>query len=332
MAIAYSQDSDGRQLLHERRRLVLTDRSLPRAVGSELVPRRPAERTDRPRLGTTRARPTRCVRLTVDLTRPIPFAGFRVEGVVVRPGRTVSHDRADDRRRRRASRWSRHARLHVARASVGRPADDAVEPARARPSRAPACSRSARAATRCRTSPATASRSATRPATASEADRRRRGCAPSRCSPTRTRRRSSASARSPTAATRSHATANPGSYTFMNPDLTIVLHREPIGEWFGTRSVSRWEPIGDRDQRLVAVRRARRRRAGGSDARDHARRLAPADVRRRVPGCRAARRPAREEIGSARTRTRRRSAIRRRPTRGRRRRARWQVVGDRDVG
>ena len=32
----------------------------------------------------------RRVRLTVDLTRPIPFAGFRVEGVVVRAGRTVT--------------------------------------------------------------------------------------------------------------------------------------------------------------------------------------------------------------------------------------------------
>ena len=32
----------------------------------------------------------RLVRLTVDLTRPIPFAGFRVEGVIVRAGRTVS--------------------------------------------------------------------------------------------------------------------------------------------------------------------------------------------------------------------------------------------------
>jgi hypothetical protein len=31
---------------------------------------------------------------------------------------------------------------------------------------------------------------------------------------------------------------------FMNTDLTVVLHREPAGEWFGMDSVSRWEPNG----------------------------------------------------------------------------------------
>ena len=33
-------------------------------------------------------------------------------------------------------------------------------------------------------------------------------------------------------------------YTFVNPDLTIVLHREPIGDWLGSSTVSRWEPSG----------------------------------------------------------------------------------------
>ncbi len=32
--------------------------------------------------------------------------------------------------------------------------------------------------------------------------------------------------------------------SFVNIDLTIMLHREPIGDWFGTDSVSRWEPTG----------------------------------------------------------------------------------------
>ena len=32
----------------------------------------------------------RLARLTVDLTRPVPFAGFRIVGEVVRSGRTVS--------------------------------------------------------------------------------------------------------------------------------------------------------------------------------------------------------------------------------------------------
>ena len=32
--------------------------------------------------------------------------------------------------------------------------------------------------------------------------------------------------------------------TFMNTDLTILLHRDPVGEWFGMDSISRWEPTG----------------------------------------------------------------------------------------
>jgi hypothetical protein len=32
--------------------------------------------------------------------------------------------------------------------------------------------------------------------------------------------------------------------SFINPDLTIVLHREPVGEWFGIQAVSHWQPDG----------------------------------------------------------------------------------------
>jgi len=32
--------------------------------------------------------------------------------------------------------------------------------------------------------------------------------------------------------------------TFMNTDLTLLLHRDPVGEWLGTRSVGYWEPNG----------------------------------------------------------------------------------------
>lgn len=34
------------------------------------------------------------------------------------------------------------------------------------------------------------------------------------------------------------------TFAFMNTDLTVLLHRAPIGEWFGMDSVSRWEPTG----------------------------------------------------------------------------------------
>ena len=33
-------------------------------------------------------------------------------------------------------------------------------------------------------------------------------------------------------------------FAFMNTDLTVLLHRDPVGEWFGMDSVSRWEPTG----------------------------------------------------------------------------------------
>ncbi|MFK7861977.1 MAG: thioesterase family protein [Granulosicoccus sp.] len=38
--------------------------------------------------------------------------------------------------------------------------------------------------------------------------------------------------------------AEPADVTFMNTDLTVVLHRDPDGEWLGTKSVGYWEPNG----------------------------------------------------------------------------------------
>lgn len=38
--------------------------------------------------------------------------------------------------------------------------------------------------------------------------------------------------------------AEPGALAFMNTDLTVVLHRTPVGEWLGMDAVSRWEPTG----------------------------------------------------------------------------------------
>ena len=31
---------------------------------------------------------------------------------------------------------------------------------------------------------------------------------------------------------------------FVNTDLVIALHRDPVGEWMGSRSVSQWQPTG----------------------------------------------------------------------------------------
>jgi len=38
--------------------------------------------------------------------------------------------------------------------------------------------------------------------------------------------------------------ANPSEVSFVNPDLTLILHRDPIGEWLGSESVGYWEPNG----------------------------------------------------------------------------------------
>lgn len=38
--------------------------------------------------------------------------------------------------------------------------------------------------------------------------------------------------------------ADPSEVTFMNTDLTVVLHRDPEGDWLGTESRGYWEPTG----------------------------------------------------------------------------------------
>ena len=38
--------------------------------------------------------------------------------------------------------------------------------------------------------------------------------------------------------------AEPWEVAFVNADLTIALHRDPVGEWFGSRTVSWWQPSG----------------------------------------------------------------------------------------
>lgn len=38
--------------------------------------------------------------------------------------------------------------------------------------------------------------------------------------------------------------AEPAQVNFVNPDLTIALHRDPVGEWLGSKSVAHWQPNG----------------------------------------------------------------------------------------
>ena len=38
--------------------------------------------------------------------------------------------------------------------------------------------------------------------------------------------------------------ADPAQVQFINTDLTIALHRDPVGEWLGSRVSSHWQPSG----------------------------------------------------------------------------------------
>ena len=40
------------------------------------------------------------------------------------------------------------------------------------------------------------------------------------------------------------ATVDPDEMQFVNADLTVVLHRDPVGEWLGSRAVAQWQPSG----------------------------------------------------------------------------------------
>ncbi len=46
--------------------------------------------------------------------------------------------------------------------------------------------------------------------------------------------------------------ADPADINFMNPDLTLLLHRDPVGDWLGTEALGHWHPngIGMADARL----------------------------------------------------------------------------------
>ena len=38
--------------------------------------------------------------------------------------------------------------------------------------------------------------------------------------------------------------ADPDQVHFVNTDLVLALHRDPVGEWLGSRAVSHWQPTG----------------------------------------------------------------------------------------
>lgn len=181
------------------------------------------------------------VRLTVDLTRPIPHAGFRIDAVVTRRGRTVSTTTMTIVATDGKPVVSAHG-MHVtatdlgdvptAAASTPRLADSqpGVFPFAAGGHGQPMFS----AAVEMRYPPGddpgpgpTRAWMRTVPLLEHEVPSPfQRICPLADCGNAISRN------------------ANPLPLTFVNTDLTILLHRPPVGEWLGTDSVSRWEPTG----------------------------------------------------------------------------------------
>lgn len=183
----------------------------------------------------------RLTRLTVDLLRPVPMAGFRIDAEVVRRGRSVTTTRAvlvdgDDRPRVTAA--GLHLRTDTVRdrptAVIATPAlDDAVDGAfpirrtrhdrpgfvngvetRYPPSQDP------------NPGPTTIWLRTVPLLPEEEPSPFQRICPLADCGNAISRN------------------AEPDEHGFVNPDLTLVLHREPEGEWLGSQGVSHWQPDG----------------------------------------------------------------------------------------
>ena len=196
----------------------------------------------------------RLTRITVELMRPIPMSGFRVQAEVRRPGRSVTHTEAeiydDDRFYARA--YGMHIRtlddFPVATAQSAGPVFDAARPGTF-PIRATAHDRPGFNSTmEIRYDPASS---------------------PGEGGPTTVWMRTSVAIldgeeASPFQKICPLADCGNGlSYNeyldrvlFPNADLTVSLHRDPAGDWFGSRSISHWASsgIGLADAELFDVR------------------------------------------------------------------------------
>lgn len=184
----------------------------------------------------------RLVRLTVELMRPVPHAGFRVAGEVVRNGRSVSLTSlslvgADDRTVATARG------MHIATAEVGDPPStdidtpvlSAAKPGvfgidRNRDTDVPMFSGSVEVQYppgQTRAPGPTTLWMRTVPLLADEPPTPFQAICPlADCGNAVSRN------------------AEPDDWAFVNSDLTIAIHRQPVGEWFGTQAVSHWNPGG----------------------------------------------------------------------------------------
>ena len=70
------------------------------------------------------------------------------------------------------------------------------------------------------------------------------GCAPRTCWRARCNRRSSRSARLADCGNGISWNAPTAEMGFMNTDLTVNIHREPVSDWLASDSISHWQPSG----------------------------------------------------------------------------------------
>lgn len=186
----------------------------------------------------------RLVRLAVELTRPIPFAGFTIDAEIVRAGRTVTTSRAVLRDGDGAVCASASG-LHIAPAETrDLPSVDPAHPggafAEAVPGEFPFTGtlhgldafngdgvELAYPPGETREPGPTTLWMRTVPLLADERPSGfQRICPLADCG--------NAVGRN----------ADPGAFNFVNPDLSLILHREPEGEWLGMQAESHWQPDG----------------------------------------------------------------------------------------
>ena len=186
----------------------------------------------------------RLCRISVELGRPVPMAGFRIETEVVRAGRASAQTRAtlvDGAGKARVTAIGMHlapldaplfeGTLHNADVATPKVAD--TEPGEFPMRRATTQWPGFRGSVEVRYPPDQAVGEPTTvymrtvpPLPDEEPSPFQRICPLADCGNAFSRQ------------------ADPEIFQFINTDLVIALHREPVGEWMGSRSWAHWQPDG----------------------------------------------------------------------------------------